>query len=179
VYAPQARPLHEEDLCEPSSFYAATKLSAEMLCRQYANEMEIVIVRFFGIYGPGQSRNLVAQVVERVRKGVPVTLAGEDGLEINLLYLDDAAEVVRRLAIAPDLDSPFVVNAGHAHPASIRAIAEAAAAVLDCEPLYEYSEDNALNLTCDTSKLHNLYKPTTDLEAGIRNSIEREPVALA
>ena len=59
VYAPQPRPLTEEDPCEPSSFYAATKLSAELLCRQYANEMEIVIVRFFGIYGPRQSKNLV------------------------------------------------------------------------------------------------------------------------
>lgn len=107
-----------------------------------------------------------------------MTLAGEDGLEINLLYLDDATEVIHSLAIASHLGSPFTVNAGHMQPATIRDIAESSATVLGCEPHYEQSDDEALSLTCDTSRLRNIYTPAIDLKTGIRNAIERDPVIL-
>ena len=176
VYAPQNRPMLESDPCAPANYYAATKYSAELLCHQYAGIMDIVIVRFFGIYGPGQSRNLVAQIVERVQNGVPVTLSGEHGLCISLLYLDDASEIIRRIVCSPTLDSPLVVNAGYSEPASIRSIAETAGSLLDRDPLFEQTEGAAPVLTCDTTLLHSLYTPATDLQTGLRETLRRTPV---
>ncbi|MBN8867458.1 MAG: NAD(P)-dependent oxidoreductase [Solirubrobacterales bacterium] len=55
LYAPSRSPLTEESPTEAGSIYAASKLAAEVLCRQYAaGGLSIAMLRSFNLIGPGQ-----------------------------------------------------------------------------------------------------------------------------
>jgi len=49
-------PYHESDCIEPNLVYSLTKHAGEKLCKGFADcyEMDIIIVRFFNVYGPHQ-----------------------------------------------------------------------------------------------------------------------------
>jgi nucleoside-diphosphate-sugar epimerase len=87
VYAPRAEPIHEEDELGATGAYAESKQAAEELVRARGG----AILRFFTVYGPGQSGMLVANLVDRVLAGEPVEV---DDLTINPIYVEDAARAV-------------------------------------------------------------------------------------
>ena len=81
-----------------SSFYAATKCSAEMLAEGYGSLFQVFVPRFFFVYGAGQRRGmLVPRLVELIRAGDEVPLAPVDGARLNPTHVSDA---VRALTMA-------------------------------------------------------------------------------
>ena len=61
----------------------------------YQGEFVVVILRFFFVYGPGQSNEmLIPRLVKSVREGQPIALDGLDGLRINPVYVEDAVRAV-------------------------------------------------------------------------------------
>lgn len=53
-YGVKSKPMQEDEVCAPTSFYAATKLSATTLCQVFAQiyQKPIVTFRPFSVYGP-------------------------------------------------------------------------------------------------------------------------------
>ena len=97
VYAPARTLLEETSDCVPRSFYAATKLSAEYLVRQYGGMFDAVILRLFSVYGPGQARALIPDIIHRVREGREVTLASGVGLYLTPTYVADCVSALARM----------------------------------------------------------------------------------
>ena len=118
---------------EPSNFYAASKRSGELACEAFRGELATHVLRFFFIYGPGQERMFMPGIVERVRSGQEVSLAGEDGIRVNPVYVDDAA-----LAVAGVLDSTesMTLNVGGPEIVSLREIAGHAGRLVGVEPRF-------------------------------------------
>jgi GDP-4-dehydro-6-deoxy-D-mannose reductase len=67
VYAPQPRPIREDDELRPASPYATSKLATEMLAQAAfrSDRLPVVIARAFNHIGPGQDPSYVAPGVAR------------------------------------------------------------------------------------------------------------------
>jgi GDP-4-dehydro-6-deoxy-D-mannose reductase len=67
VYAPQPRPIREDDEVKPASPYATSKLAAEMLAEQAWREdrIPVIIARAFNHIGPRQNPSFVAPSIAR------------------------------------------------------------------------------------------------------------------
>lgn len=101
VYPADAeRPLRENDVARPASMYGASKLSAELLLEQYAGAFEIVLMRMFAVYGPGQRDMLIPSMVQRLLDGSAITLAGGVGIRLNPLFLTDCVAMIQSLVSA-------------------------------------------------------------------------------
>ncbi len=125
VYTEASAQPHRED--EPvdvpalASFYAASKMAAELLASGYRPFFPVVILRPFTIYGPGQNPSmLVPRLVDSVRSGKPVQVAGAEGLHVNPIWVDDAA---RAVASTLRLDESTVVNLAGPEVVSVRQMA--------------------------------------------------------
>jgi dTDP-L-rhamnose 4-epimerase len=122
-----ALPTHEAAATEPGSVYAATKLAQEHLCRILGNAygMSWVILRYFNVYGPGQSlANLYTGILStfhaRATHGNAIEVY-EDGRESrDFVFIDDVVEATcRALLITEDQPQGLVLNVGTGIPVSI------------------------------------------------------------
>jgi len=97
VYKPADKLLEESDECEPSSMYAASKLSAEFLAKQYGRYFDPVILRLFGVYGPRQKNMLIADLIDRIYTGRVITLADNIGITMTPLYISDCLSLLEKM----------------------------------------------------------------------------------
>lgn len=98
------------------SYYLATKRSAELLAAAYGHRFSLTVLRFYFAYGAAQRRSmLIPRLVDNVRNGRPIALAGPDGIRLNPVHVDDAAAAVARAATAAvpgtfDIAGPEVLS---------------------------------------------------------------------
>jgi dTDP-L-rhamnose 4-epimerase len=86
---------------KPQSIYGITKLSQEYLCLNVstAYEIPIIVLRFFNVYGPGQSlvnsyTGILSAFYSRIVQGDPIEVF-EDGLESrDFVYIDDVVDAI-------------------------------------------------------------------------------------
>jgi nucleoside-diphosphate-sugar epimerase len=139
LYARSGRPLREGDPLDigrtPLVHYLASKWTGELLAAAYSRLLDVTVLRIFFCYGPGQHREmLMPRLVCSVRDGLPIKLAGKDGLRINPIFVDDAAALVARLV---ECNGPPVVNIAGPREISLRAVCEIAGRVLGKDPIFE------------------------------------------
>lgn len=94
VYKRSTKLHMETDECEPKSLYDATKLSAEYLVKQYNMFYKTIIMRLFGVYGPGQKDKIIPTLIESVKRGKKIKLAQGIGAYLTPLYISDCVEMV-------------------------------------------------------------------------------------
>lgn len=121
VYRPSDRALKETQELDPSSFYAASKAAAEALLEHYSDLLNVVILRPFFVYGPGQSGMLMPTLIDKVTRGREIVVDDENGMRSNPTYVDDAVEMVRR---ALELPLSTTLNVAGDQTLSIREMAE-------------------------------------------------------
>jgi UDP-glucuronate 4-epimerase len=129
VYGSSARiPFDETDRTdEPTTLYAATKKSMEVMAYAYAHQWTVptTIFRFFTVYGPfGRPDMALFKFVEASERREPIDVYGEGRLERDFTYIDDLVEAIVRLVPLPPGDpaaaSPFrIVNVGGGRPMEI------------------------------------------------------------
>lgn len=129
------------------AYYFRTKWSAELLAESYAKQMSVTILRPFFIYGPGQSDDkLIARLIASVREGRPILLAGHDGLKINPVHVDDAAEL---LSVLLAQDGSRTLNVAGPDVVSIRHIAEESGRLLVRSPVLQATPGRAESIVAD------------------------------
>ena len=120
------------------AFYLTTKLCSEVLAESYASFMNIIILRFFFVYGPGQRTGmLIPRLVHEVNQGRPIFLHGQEGLKMNPTYVTDAATAVYR---SLDLAESHKINVGGAEVLSLKEIGQQIGQVLNKKPGFEIQE---------------------------------------
>jgi nucleoside-diphosphate-sugar epimerase len=106
VYGPGSAydaPVGEEDLLRPDSTYAAAKRHAECLAESYRADHDVpaVALRPTGVFGPfRRSFTEYDDLFRRPALGEPVRVRG-GGTAVSWLSATDAADAVRRAALAP------------------------------------------------------------------------------
>jgi UDP-glucose 4-epimerase len=105
LYKGLSLPISETDIIkkpEELDFYCASKLSSELLISSYSKFLDVQILRPFFIFGPRQSdQMLVPRIIRNIRNKELIHLAGEQGININPIYVKDAVSILIRLLQVP------------------------------------------------------------------------------
>jgi len=134
VYAAGPEPAREEQVAaSPSNFYAASKRCGELACEGFRGHLNAHVLRFFFIYGPGQEAMFVPGILDRIRAGDEVSLAGERGIHVNPVYVDDAVAAILGTLAAPE---SMTLNVGGPDVVSLRELADLAGTLLGRKPHY-------------------------------------------
>lgn len=156
VYAASAEPLPEAAPTATTIYYAASKIAAEALARPYADRLAVCILRFFSLYGPGQSAMLVANLIERIRAGETVSLpmAG-DGPRFSPTFVEDAAAAVQA---ATEEGWEGTYNLAAPQTVSLRELADAIGQALGTTPRYQRAGGQAsTQIIADLTRLAERY----------------------
>ena len=105
-YGIKEKPMKENDLLEPISFYAATKASATLLCKAFALEHKkpIVNLRPFSVYGPGEEeKRFIPTIVKAVMDNKPIMLTPGNQRR-DFIYVEDVVDVyIKTISQGPKL----------------------------------------------------------------------------
>lgn len=149
-------------------FYVGTRLCSEIISECYQPWMNVVCLRFFFVYGPGQRQNmLIPRLVESVRTGRAIQLRGDNGLSINPVYVGDAVAAVRQAML---LKGSHKLNVAGPEVLSLRQIAQVIGEEVGQEPVFEIApaEDNR-DLIGDIERMRALlHVPQTTFRDGLR-----------
>ena len=127
--APESIPIVEDDRKEPSSPYGLEKLSGDHYCRLYHDlyGLETVPLRYFNVYGPGQTGGDYAGVInvfrDQARDGGPLTVDGDGEQYRDFVHIED---IVQANVLAATTDAVGrAYNVGTGERTTIRELAEA------------------------------------------------------
>lgn len=175
VYAPGQSPVEENGALAPINFYAASKLAGEKAVEQFRALLRGHSLRPFFIYGPGQRNMFIAGLIARVRERGEVTLAGYDGIRVNPVYVEDAADAV---IASLELEESVTMNVAGPDVVSVREIAELIGGLLEREPIFAVG-DVQPDLVAGVEQRDSLVgAPRVALAEGLRKTVEADRVAL-
>jgi|MTBAKMStandDraft_1061839.scaffolds.fasta_scaffold10269_3 nucleoside-diphosphate-sugar epimerase len=174
VYAPQKKILIEEDPCEPSSMYAASKLCSEHLLKQYTSFFDVFILRLFSIYGPSQQGMLIPSVIDKILKKQTITLANNQGLYLTPLFIDDCINMIQGIINLPRENSLMIANLAGDEIFSLADIISTIVSILDSEPIIEVVQGNVPWLCGNNHKITNIlgFGPKIFFKDGIRKTLQ-------
>ena len=170
------KPIGENHPLKPSSPYAASKLSAEILAESYYHSygLPVVTCRPFNTYGPYQKYNMeggvVSIFVRQALNGENLKVFGDGKQTRDLLYVEDCTEFLYRASLCEEA-SGQVINAGSGKDIAIMDLAR-----MVCPDesrikfvSHHHPQAEIPKLLCDYSKANELldWKPKVRLETGI------------
>lgn len=171
VYGYSYERLVETSPTFPLNFYVTSKYAAESLVANYQPFFHTIVLRFFFVYGPGQGRMLVPTLIDKVRKGDQISIAGRPGQRINPIHVSDALEVFQP---ALELTRSDVFNVAGDEIVSIRelvAVIEEATG----EPAHvrHIDPEHEGDLIGDNSRMKDVLevRPSVSLLDGIRSML--------
>lgn len=122
IYGGNALPYSELDKSEtPSSIYAVTKKTDELLAFTYSNLFNITTVglRFFSVYGPaGRPDMAYYKYTEKLSHGDKIDVYNYGKHKRDFTYIDDVVECVNRVIFLSDDSLPkySIFNIGNGNP---------------------------------------------------------------
>lgn len=178
VYAPSFAPFSESSPLRKDNWYSLSKVHAEEVLSLYKNDMDLVIMRIFGVYGPSQIDKLVPKLLSSVlqSKEISIERNPEDqsdlgGLKISLCYIDDIVEIISNLI---SKGGPSVLNIAGNEATSLRQMVNVMGQFFGKEPVLTVAEHcRRGDLIADISLLKSILNPQfTSLESGLKKTIE-------
>ena len=110
------------------SHYLASKHCAELLAQSYSRFFDVLMLRFFFVYGAGQKPwMLVPRLVRAIESDGEISLAGADGPRLNPVYVDDAVHAIAR---AIDIGAKGTIDIAGPEVLTVRAIGDTLGAQL-------------------------------------------------
>lgn len=96
---PHTIPVTEETIPNPVSPYGADKLAMEFYIRAFANafNMNSISLRFFNVYGKGQSNEyagVITKFMEKLSQNKPLIIFGDGQNTRDYIYIDDLVKGV-------------------------------------------------------------------------------------
>jgi len=143
VYGSIEIPFKESDPPIPQDIYGINKMACEQTIRVLAkvHDFEFVIARPHNVYGPGQNmrdpyRNVVTLFMNSLLKNKPYSIFGDGTMKRCFSYIDDVAEVLKKMATAPV--AGLTVNVGSEKVYTINELSDTIREVsgIDIEPNY-------------------------------------------
>ena len=187
VYGEQKGQFFKEDAePKPRSPYAVSKFAAENYVRTIGISagIETVILRVFNAYGPGQAIPpahapvIPAFIRQSIRNGT-IVVNGDGNQTRDYVYVDDVVTAMVAAATAPRTNG-LVINIGSGQCSSIKEVVKKIIELTGGKPqvVYNTRVDGGVNhmraeIFQALKKLN--YKPSIDLETGLRLTLERDP----
>jgi len=175
VYGQKAdAPIRESDPLSPMSTYGYHKKIAEELCENYSRNygLRISIIRFFSIYGPGLTKQLLWDASIKLSTAkAEATFWGTGEETRDWIHVDDATEIIR--ALAESSDPPDVINGATGDRVTVRALLELLREALDNKVALNFNgairTGDPRFYHADVSRLRQLgVQPTVALSDGLK-----------
>ncbi len=114
VYGTNRLPYKEDDLTNPPSPYAVTKLSAEYMCRIYSKAFSIpsLVIRVGTMYGPNQPKHrYIMQTIEKAVANEPIPL--NSGVKRrDYVYVSDVVDALVKAITGVKRKGFEIINIG-------------------------------------------------------------------
>src|SRR5205085_5268823 len=158
--------------------YAASKLVAEQLCRDFARlyGIHVVCLRFFTVYGPAQRPDLaIYKFTRSISREVPIQKFGDGTTQRDYTYVDDVIQgILRALYYRGEVFEIFNLGKNSTTTLNelIATIEEALGKKALIQPRSEQNSD--MPYTCaDVSKARRLlgYQPQIGIPIGIKKFV--------
>ncbi|MHB8571665.1 MAG: NAD-dependent epimerase/dehydratase family protein [Candidatus Dormibacteria bacterium] len=171
---PLTLPVAEDHPLEPISPYGVSKLAAERYGSVFAGlyRMPVASLRCFSVYGPGQHKQVVFDLMTRCLDGEGrFSVLGDGGQVRDFTYVDDVAAAALAVATRGRLQGEaYNVGSGHGVTIGELALASARALGFDGDPSFTGSirPGDAERWVADVGRLHSLgWEAATSLEQGL------------
>lgn len=178
---PEAVPITEDHPKHPGSPYGLEKLAVDQYARIYNDlyGLETVPLRYFNVYGPGQTggdyAGVISVFIEQALAGDDITVHGDGEQTRDFVFIDDIIEANRRASTTDSVGEPF--NIGTGDSITIRELAELIRDVTDSDSDIVHTEGRSADIkqsradiTKATEQLE--YEPTTSIQDGIEQTVE-------
>jgi UDP-glucose 4-epimerase len=122
---PRELPIREDSVKGPVSAYGVSKLAAEIYAKAYNHEFgtDIKIVRFFNVYGHGQSNKFAIPIfINNALENKPLRVFGDGSQTRCFTYVGDIADAV--LMVLEQGKTGEAYNIGNNNPTTIFELAQ-------------------------------------------------------
>ena len=143
-------------------YYLGSKMCGEILAQSYTNHFQVLTLRFFFLYGPGQKRSmLLPRLMDKLKASSPIRIQRNGGVRLNPLHVFDAAEAVLA-ALSTETSTTF--NIAGADIYSIEQISQFMGRYLNISPQFDQVDEVAQDLIGNNALMTNeLIKPRRKL----------------
>jgi len=178
---PDYLPIDEDHPFDPASPYGLDKLTADYYTRMYSNlyGLESVCLRYFNVFGPGQTGGDYAGVIpifiKQALSGEDITVHGSGEQTRDFVYVDDVIQA--NIAAAQTQHVGEAYNIGTGESTSVRELAEMIQDLTDTSSDIVHTESREGDIDhsiADISKAedHLDYQPKFSLKDGISRTID-------
>lgn len=127
VYGEQSSvPFSESNpVLSPVSIYANTKISGELLCKNYCHlyNFDISCLRFFTVYGPRQRPEMaIHNFTSKIVHDLPITVYGDGSSSRDYTYVDDIVDGI--IGAHSALNGFNIFNIGNSYPVKLSTLIE-------------------------------------------------------
>lgn len=120
VYGDAAEiPMTEEHPFNNRTFYGATKIAGEQMCRAFYHRygLDYVALRYMNVYGPRQDErgaytSVIMKVIDRVERGERPVIYGDGSQSYDFVFVTDVAKANVMAAADPLADEAFNIGTG-------------------------------------------------------------------
>jgi nucleoside-diphosphate-sugar epimerase len=174
VYGSRNRVHSEDDYCAPETMYAASKLSAEILLKPFSDFMNISVLRFFGVYGPGQINAMLPGVIQRFNSGKEITLAGNIGVKFNPIYVMDCVSAIHRISTVSSSSRYEVLNVGGSEVTDLKQVTMLLEKLSNKKALTRITSDTPKQLVGSIEKFRRLcgFSEHVPFQEGLRRTMQ-------
>jgi UDP-glucuronate 4-epimerase len=177
---------NEELPLAPCSPYGVTKLSAEYLCRAYAENsgLPLTILRFFSVYGPGQRPDMAYHIfIQALLQNGPVTVYGDGEQSRSNTFIDDCVQGILLAFEKREKSIGEVFNIGGGEIVSLNQVLHILAELLARPSGVTFTQarpGDQRSTAADINKAHQIlgYTPTTSVTVGLKAQVEWQKARL-
>lgn len=182
---PEYLPINESHPTKPLSPYGVSKLAAEHYCRVIHRlyGLETVILRYFNVYGPRQSKgpysSVIFQFTEQLKqKKIPV-IFGDGTQTRDFVYVDDVVDATLSVLDCKEC-AGNAINIGSGRATSIKELCNILLKIFrvhNVKPEYSLPRAGDIKHSCaDLSRADKLlgYRPKFSLEDGLRKLLAEQ-----
>jgi len=142
---PQHIPVDENHPKNPFDAYGKTKLNGENYCKKYSKYMNIIILRYAGVYGPRKDKGAVYSFIKNMLEKKTIIIYG-DGTQTNdYIYVNDVINA-NLLAMEIIEETTFdIFNVGSGQEKSAIELANLIGDLLKIKPKIKYKDTKITN----------------------------------
>lgn len=169
----------DHDLGSPKNLYALSKISNEIIARDFQKlDMSVIGLRFFTVYGPwGRPDMAMFRLIASSILGREFELSASLDVVRDFTFIDDVSNVILELIKIEDWKSKFeIFNVAGGRPHSLRELLQILERNNISIKVKQLGEDlldvKLTHGSVDKLGLFNLTAPSTTLEEGVKKSIK-------
>ena len=176
-------PMEESHPFNNRTFYGATKIAGEQMCRAFYERfgLDYVVLRYMNVYGPRQDYKgayiaVMLKWLDMIERGEPLVIYGDGSQTYDFIYVKDVAQANILALKAGKGDSYY--NIGSGQGTNLRELASTLLKLAGMESLpVRYEPEGTTYVTHrigSTKKAEEElgFRAMTPLETGLRNLIE-------